>query len=392
MKNKIIPITLIIVGLSLIGINGVSKVSNIETSIEVDTADKINIQSSILASGQMAYKKQVELRSEILGRVIEVLVEESNIVKKGDVVLRIDPKQLKIQVDQAQAIVRQNEISIERQKVAVAQMKRKLKRQESLYKSGLIDEETFEDKSTALKFSTYDLQEKQETLVQYQAQLAQAKENLDKTIFRSPINGIVIKVDVKEGESVIAGSTNIPGSSLITIADTSEVLTEIHVDETDIAKVAVGQKANIYAVAFPGTPFTGTVRSIATTVTNSKRGRGLGFVVKVLLDDVKNRVVLPGISCRAEVFFASQIDTLAVPIKAILFENTQGQLAKDSYIFVENNGIAEKRRVQLGVSDDDNQEVISGLSVGENIIIGPYRKIQTLKDGSEVTPIKNEAS
>lgn len=387
MQKKLLLFTLLILVFVLLGVRATVTGNAVVPEVDTELVQKNNIRSSILASGQMAYKKQVELRSEVLGRVVEVLVEESDLVRKGDIVLRLDPVQLQIQVEQAQASLRQSELSVERQKLAVSQIKRKLTRQKSLFERNLIDEETFDDKSTELKFAIFDLKEKQQTLAQHRALFQQANENLDKTVFRAPIDGIVIKIDVKVGESVIAGATNIPGSTLMTIADTSEVLTEVHVDETDIAKVAIGQQANVYAVAFPRTPFTGTVRSIATTVTNSKRGRGLGFVVKVVLDDTKDRAVLPGISCRAEIFFASQKETLTVPIKAIIFEEQiektdQGEM--NSYVFVDNQGIAERRKIKLGIANDTYQEVTSGVSLGERIVVGPYRQIQRLKDGAEI--------
>ena len=109
-----------------------------------------------------------------------------------------------------------------------------------------------------------DLRSLQESLAQARAALDQSKSYCCKTLIKSPIDGIVIQVDIKVGETVIAGTTNIPGSTMMVIADPSETLTEVKVDEADIAQVREGQTADIFAAAYPDTPLSGTIQSIAT--------------------------------------------------------------------------------------------------------------------------------
>ncbi|WP_299943452.1 efflux RND transporter periplasmic adaptor subunit [uncultured Microbulbifer sp.] len=364
-----------------------------QAGMEMDIKRSVltSIRSTILASGKLAYKEQVELRSEVLGRVVEVSVEESQHVSKGDIVLRINPTRYMKEVEQYQAAVTQRKIAVQRQKLVVEQLQRKLERRQDLFKRNLVGEEAYDGILMDLKFSQLDLLDKKAALVQMQAQLEQAKENLEKTVIRAPIKGIVIQVDVKVGESVISSAANIPGSVLMSIADPSEVLTEVHVDEADIGKIALGQEADIYVVAFPNKPFRGKVKSIATTATSWERKQGLGFTVKILLDDLERRLLRPGIGCRAEIYYTSSEETLTVPIGAVMFddEKPDGQARGESsellgYIFVDRNGIAEKRVVVLGISNDTEQEIIDGLEPRERVIVGPYRHLRHLKDGESI--------
>ena len=232
--------------------------------VEIQQAERKLIRSSILASGTLAYREQVQLRSEVIGQVTELHVEEADQVAKGAPVITLDPKSYQAQVDQAQARVRIQQIAIERQRLQIENLEDRFERQQALFKSKLVDEDSFEALENELSLARVDLRSLQESLSQARAALDQSEELLGKTRITSPIDGIVIQLDVKVGETVIAGTTNIPGSTMMVIADPSETLTEVQVDEADIAQVREGQRADIYSAAYPDTPLSGTVQSIAT--------------------------------------------------------------------------------------------------------------------------------
>ena len=228
-----------VIAVLLIGLPLISKLTRGTDAkqVEVEKVEKKLIRSSILASGTLAYREQVQLRSEVIGQVIELHVEEADRVKKDQPVITLEPKSYQAQVDQAEARVRIQQIAIERQKLMIKTLSDRFERQKTMFARKLVDEDSYEAIESELSLARVDLRSLQESLAQARAALDQAEELLSKTRIRSPIDGVVIQIDVKVGETVIAGTTNIPGSTMMVIADPSESLTEVQVDEADIALV-----------------------------------------------------------------------------------------------------------------------------------------------------------
>jgi HlyD family secretion protein len=356
--------------------------------VEVQEVEFKLIKSSILASGTLAYREQVQLRSEVIGQVILLHVVEADRVNKGDLVITLDPKTYQAQVEQAEARVRIQQIAIERQRLLIKTLADRFERQKTMFAKNLVDEDSYEAIESELSLAKVDLRSLQESLAQAQAALDQSRELLGKTQIKSPIDGVVIQIDIKEGETVIAGTTNIPGSTLMVIADPSETLTEVQVDEADIAQVREGQSADIFAAAYPDTPLSGTVQSIASVARQTPGQASLSFLVKILLDEQDTMTIRPGMSVRADIYTESSEETLAVPVQAVLFDedtDEDGQDTKEkTYVYVMEDGKAVRRDVEVGISSDSDQEVIEGLKEGETVISGPFRVLRHLNDGEEV--------
>jgi HlyD family secretion protein len=208
------------------------------------------------------------------------------------------------------------------------------------------------------------------------------------------MDGIVIQIDVEEGETVIAGTTNIPGSTMMVIADPSETLTEVRVDEADIAQVEVGQSADIYAAAYPDTALSGTVQTIAAVARQTPGQQSLSFLVKILLDPQDELKILPGMSVRADIYTQSAEETLAVPIQAILYddevEEEDSEAGTGTYVFLVEDGKTVRRDVKTGISSDSDQEVLEGLEEGDVIVSGPFRVLRNLEEGEAVKESKPE--
>jgi HlyD family secretion protein len=375
----------------VIGVPLLSKFTQREDALEVrvHTVKQQPIRSSILASGTLMFREQVQLRSEVIGQVIEVHVEESDRVNRGDRVITLDPKTYQAQVDQAAAVVRMQSIAIERQRLLIENLEERFARQQQLFESKLVDEDSFELLENQLDLARVDLRSQQESLSQTEAALNQSRELLEKTRIRSPIDGIIIQVDVKEGETVIAGTTNIPGSTLMIIADPSETLAEVQVDEADIAKVQEGQSADVFAAAWPDTPLSGRVQSIAAVARQATGQRSLSFLVKILLDEQDELVIRPGMSVRADVYTQASDNSLAVPIGAIRYdEDDSGDDSSEKeqpFVMRIEDGVARRRDVQLGLSSDEDQEILDGLAEGDQVVAGPFRTLRDLRDGDAVT-------
>ena len=358
--------------------------------VEVQAVELKLIKSSILASGTLAYREQVQLRSEVIGQVTQLHVEEADRVKKGDMVITLDPKTYQAQVDQAEARVRIQQIAIERQRLLIKTLADRFERQKSMFAKNLVDEDSYEALESELALSRVDLRSLQESLTQARAALDQTEDLLSKTRIQSPIDGVVIQLDLKVGETVIAGTTNIPGSTMMVIADPSETLTEVQVDEADIAQVRVGQDADIFTAAYPDTPLSGTIQSIASVARQTQGQASLSFLVKILLDEQDALIIRPGMSVRADIYTQSSEETLAVPVQAVLYDEDldEDKKAKDkeeqTYVFVMENGKAVRKDVKVGISSDSDQEIIEGLEQGETVISGPFRVLRNMNDGDAV--------
>ena len=386
--------------------------SSADVSVNIESAKIEEIKSSILASGTLIYKEQIELRSEVIGQVSEMLVEEGDRVIKDQVLMRLDPRTFNADVEQQQAYVRIQTIAIERQKQELKNITSKWQRNKNLFERKMIGQDAFELIENQYALARIDLRSREEALTQAQATLDKAMDRLEKTVFRSPIDGIATSVDIKLGETAISGTTNIAGSNLITVADPSSILVEVLVDEADIANIAIDQSSDVFAVAYPDQALEGTVQSIATSAKRSSYRQGLSFTVKILLEATADIDIRPGMSCRAEIFTKIKQDTIAVPIEAIVFEDEADEssdlnseqdsegvtiraaadnLNASSHVFVFVDGKVVKRNVELGISNDRLQEVTSGLAVDDKVVIGPARALSKLKEGDSVKEIEKKA-
>ena len=385
--------------------------SSTVVSVNVELAKIEEIKSSILASGTLIYKEQIELRSEVIGQVSEMLIEEGDKVSKDQVLMRLDPRTFNADVEQQQAYVRIQTIAIERQKQELKNITSKWQRNKNLFERKIIGQDAFELVDNQYALAKIDLRSREEALTQAQATLDKALERLEKTVFRSPIEGIATSVDIKLGETAISGSTNIAGSNIITVADPSSILVEVLVDEADIANIEINQSADVFAVAYPDQALKGHVQNIATSAKRSSYRQGLSFTVKILLDTTADIDVRPGMSCRAEIFTKIKGDTIAVPIEAIVFEDGDDEssdvdteqdsdsmsvrvannISSASHVFLLIDGKAVKRDVELGISNDRLQEITSGLAVDETVVVGPARALSKLKEGDSVKEIEKKA-
>ena len=356
--------------------------------VNVSTLAQRVISPSILASGFLAHEEEVMLSSEVIGKVDELFVEEGDRVHQGQMVLRIEDKNFIAGLEQSEATVRINTIDIERQEVRIQNLERQFERSKSLFERNLVGEEEFDAIRNQLDLGRIDLLSSRERLAQAEAELDQVNDQLSKTQVISPIDGVITSLDIKVGETAIASSTNIPGSSLMTIANPESIYTEVLVDEADVANIEVGQQAEIVAIAYPDQPMRGVVRFIANTAKVAQGRQGLSFTVKIDITDPGQVVLRPGMSCRAEIFSRQDLEVAAVPIQAVLFEEDRAELRSDYFIFVNDGGVARKTKVEVGLSDDEYQELVSEIDDNVEIVVGPNQELRHLLDGDRLDTIR----
>lgn len=394
-KQRKLIITLAVIG-GLVLLVLIAKLGHRDSGTQVETAqvEARTIRSSILASGELQYKDPVELKPEVIGKISAIPVVEGQRVRKGQVVLRLDPELFQAQVAQQQAAVQQAQIAIQSQKLTVANLEQQYARQQALFKQHLVDANSFDNLKNQLDLANTEMQNREQELEITQAELTQSQQNLSKTVIVSPLDGMITSLPVKVGETVITG-TNIAGSTLMDIADPSEVLADVQVDEADIANVKLGEDANIDAVSFPDRTLHGKVQFVASSVTDTSNSttasasQGRTFEVKIAIGDKDIAVLKPGMSTRAEIFTQSTPDTLSVPVQAILYENDPNSKSLEptsgAYVYLVEDGKAHKTTVTTGVSSDTYQALTSGVKAGDTVVSGSYQTLHHLADGASVT-------
>ena len=404
MKRKKLVIGLAIAALLCIPVAAkLTRGSGPAKAVDTDKIGMREIRSSILASGHLLYEEQVMLSPEVIGKVSSIYVKEGQQVAKGDLLLHLDDQIYRAEVAQQEAVVRQQRIAIEQQQLSVRNQESQYKRKLELHRMKMLADSAIDDARFALEAAQIELRNSRSRLEQVEASLKLANERLSKTTVRAPISGTITALDIKVGETAVASQVSIAGSTLMTIANTATMVTEVNVDEADIARVAVGQEVAIHTAAYPDEALAGKVLSIPLSPKQNPAAAAQGasksrnYDVKVALLDTRNLALRPGMSVRAEVFVSSSGKSLALPLQAVLSNNeesTEGpkkegkktEIKAESWVFVAKDGKAEKRIVTTGASDDSMQEIRSGLADGETVITGPYKVLRQLKQGDAVAP------
>ena len=354
--------------------------------VQIEAVSKRTLAPSILASGSLTYQTEVNLVSEVMGRVQEILVKEGDQVRKGQLLLRLDPATSQAQVAQLQAALQQSRLNIERQSVAAATLDARWKRYEKLRAQGMVDANLADDIRSQRDLAQVELQSSEQARRQTGAQLEQAREQLAKTEFRAPLDGRVTALIIKVGETAVPSVTSIAGSNLLTVADTSNLYAEVNVNETDVAHVMVGQQTKIVPAAFPNTSWIGTVESVAVSP-RQVAGQSKSYPVKVRLTPSADMQFHTGMSCRAEISTqgSGATPTIAVPVQAVRYEEStdKNEPSKASVIVI-RDGRANVQAVETGASDDAYIEITKGIAAGEQVATGPSRVLRFLRAGDRI--------
>ena len=355
--------------------------------VEIDPAAERDIRPTILASGVLAYRNEVNLTAEVVAKVTSIAVQEGDMVEAGEVVLELDPETYRNAIEREQASRRQSVINIQRQRVTLELREKQYDRARQLVEDQLIGQEAFEETRNQLRIAQVELQSSEEALRRADAVLGEAREQLEKTEVRSPISGRVVSLPIKVGETAIPSTSSLAGAKLMTIANTSAIQAELQVDEGDIGKVRVDQQVDIYAAAYPDQALSGRVGQIALAPTVS--GQSRAYEVTVDIQVPEGLELRSGMSARADIFLSDGSKKLAVPVEAVLSDDGEGDEA-GHYVWVARDGRAEKVEVETGVSDDRWEEITEGLVIGDAVIVGPARTLRRLNEGDEVTPADDD--
>jgi len=357
------------------------------TPVDVIVAAEQEVKPSILASGTLAYKVEVNLTAEVTARVRSIAVQEGDTVQEGQLLLRLDPETYNAIIAREEASVRQNRINIDRQRAVVALRKQQYERSQKLATAKLIDQNRLDEDRNQFVVAEADLRSSEEALQRSLAVLSDAREQRSKTEIRAPIGGRIVSLPIKAGEVAIPSTASLAGAQLMKIADVSAIQAEVQVDEADVAKITLGQRADVFAAAYPDTALVGKVERIALTPT--VEGQGRSYKVTLAIEAPGTLQLRSGMSARAIIFLGDGRKQLSVPVEAVVTETPEKNVVK-KFVWVDDGGTARKRAITTGLSDDRWEAIDSGIAVEDRVITGPAKTLRRLRDGDSVTERKNK--
>ena len=406
----------------------------------------------VTASGEIKPKTYVNVGANAFGKIIKLYVKEGDHVKRGEVVAQLENVQSTADVAAQQATLSANRTDavaanagantsvadLERAQVDAERAKLEYDRAQSLFKEQLIPKADFDAKKAAYDSTIAQVAQAKARIAQGRAQalsaedriklaralLTRSSDALSKTTYVAPFAGVVTNLPVREGETVVIGIQNAPGSTLMTIADMSVITAEVKVDETDIVNVRLGQTADVTVDAIPSKVFKGHVSEIgdnailrssglATSQTTSGSQEAKDFKVVVTLD-APPEGLRPGLSTTAKITTATRSHVLAIPIQALTIRQqsdidaaiakaagkpapaagaaTASAATKKSEelqgVFVIRKAAgkiqADFQKVETGITGMVDIEIVNGLKENDEIVTGSYKVLRTLKPSTRV--------
>lgn len=384
MKKKIIiGVGLFIVLLIIVVMNLKFKGKSVE--VKTVRVKEGEIKSTVSAPGRVSPKNEVNISSDIMGKLVKLNVREGDKVKRGKVIAELEKTREEAAVEVARSSLRSAEASYELKCST-------FERRKKLYEKLLISREEFEAGKTELRMAELTVDERR-------ANLKKALESFNKTTIRSPINGVVTRLNVEEGETVVTGTMNNPGTVLMVLSDLSQMEVECEVDESDIVDLEIGQSAEINVDAFGDTIFSGHVVEISNagrTLRTGTQEEVTNFEIKVAFDKTDSRL-RPGMSSSVDIISSRRDSVLKVPIQCVVEKGRKGKNKveegeerseeegkKREGVFVVTDGKAHFKEVKTGISSEIEIEITDGLEGGEMVVSGPYSILSKLEDGDNV--------
>jgi HlyD family secretion protein len=436
-KNVLIAIVVVLIGAGVVAANLYFKKDK-GLTVTTDTIKTRDLDAIVSASGKIQPKRLVKISAETSGKVVNLAVNEGDRVRTGQFLLQIDPKSLQRRVEggaaslqAAQESIAQLRQSVETARAQLTQAQQTLARQQDLWKQELTTREALERAMNDVKVAESNVQEREKQITPQQsrinvekATLESARYDLSKVRMESPIDGIVTRRNVQEGETAVIGTMNNAGTVLLELADMGIIQAEVEVDETNVPHVQIGQPAKITIDAIPDRTFKGHVSEIGNSpiqsATQTAGTQATNFKVSVILDEPVPDV-RPGFTCTADITTATRKDVVSVPIPAVavreLIYDANGQVVKEPKtdkkrrvatdapvttttslsdlkpgqtrkeaegVFAIRDGKAEFVPIKMGVAGDKYFEVLGGLKAGDQVITGPYNSVRGMVDGDLV--------
>jgi HlyD family secretion protein len=426
-KKVIITVVCIVLGLIVFPrmFGGKKKSDAHQTTVRVENVCAGDLVEIVVAPGQIEPRRKVDLSAKIAARIVELPFDEGQEVKKGDVLIKLDSRDLESRLRSVQASyeaqraqmlvdqesMQQQKSSLRASAATLEQANSVFARQEKLLKSKDISQATFDEyeckmeeqkgrhqaSEHALKAAVLRLKVMEHNLKSSKEKIEQAKEELSYTTIVSPMDGIVTRINAEEGEMVMTGTMNNAGTIIMQVADLSQMLLVVQVDESDIGKLKIDQTARIRVQAYWGHEFIGTVTAIALTHDVSS-SRAKYYKTEILIQPDEAYRLFSGLTADVDIETLRHEKVIKVPTQSVVSRKAEDlplKVRKDNpnvdmdktdalvvYRIIDGKAIATP--VEIGQSDMSHIIIRSGLSEDDQIVIGPYKVLDKLKHNQKV--------
>ena len=381
--------------------------------VEIKKLARIDITEKVSATGKIQPEVEVKLSSEVSGEIIELPVVEGQQVKKGDLLVKINPDIYQSNVSRSQATLQNAKAGLDQADATLKEAKANYDRNKKLFEKGIISKADW-DKAV----STYEVAQANKQSAYYSVQSAsatvnEATDNLNRTTIYAPMSGTISKLEVELGERVV-GTQQMAGTEILRVANLNNMEVEVDVNENDIVKVEIGDSAIVEVDAYLKKEFKGLVTEIANSADGTLTADQVtNFKVKVrILEESYQELIegksgdyspfRPGMTATVDILTDKRTQTLGVPISSVVIKTDtsctksylkkedkieSGEKEKYECVFVKVGDEAQLRVIKTGIQDDSNIEVISGLKEEDEIITGPYNMVSRTLDNCDKVKI-----
>ncbi len=410
----------VVAGLAGMAYVGAKRSGPQTTEVRIEAIEKRDLVASVTASGKIEPRTKVDVSADVTGRIVTLAVKEGDVVQRGQFLLQIDPEQPSAAVQRSEAGLASARAQEAQARANSIQATRNFDRLRQIKAStpDLISVEDVEQAKTQQEVTAAQLEAARFSVEQAQANVRDAQQALTRTRIVAPMSGKITRLRVQEGETAIMGTLNRDAATLLTIADMSVLETKVRVDETDVSRIKVGDSAVVQIDAFMDTTFYGRVVEISNSSVSSASGttasadQAVDFEVRIELINppVDTR---PDFSATAKIVTDTRRAVLSIPIIALTVRENEALKTEDSAMALGRGAPVRQvgrtdvegvfvvgtdnkvtfRPVKVGIAGERHFEVLSGISVGENIVAGSYQAIRDLTDGALVrtAPIPTDA-
>ncbi len=381
-------------------------------SVELAEPERRVIVRTVQAPGEVEALDEVDISSEVMGKIIEMPVEEGDFVQAGDLLCRLDDVDYKARLISAEANVAKVKALMVQAQADLEFAERNYDEAQHIRESGAMTSLDFRNIQTALARARAVIEMREKELIEAEAVLDSARDDLDKTIIRAPITGVVSQRFADPGEVVITGTMNNPGTRVMVISNLSKMQVRCKVAEADAPLVQPGQPARIYLQSDTRKSVAGEVLRVGTKGTKPLGRDVVSFETLVLITGEDERV-MSGMSANVEIEVARNEDALTIPVQAVVyrkrrdlpeeivkeFDRRQAELVEGErqsvaeyikLVFCVEDERAHPRLIETGINDVESVEVLDGLVAEDTIVTGPYRSLDQLKDDSKIELLKDE--
>ncbi|MBV8213158.1 MAG: efflux RND transporter periplasmic adaptor subunit [Verrucomicrobia bacterium] len=382
-------------------------------TIRVQPAATRDITQSVSATGKIRPEVEVKISPEVAGEIVELPVVDGQVVKKGDLLVKIRPDNYIAQERQAEAGLSSAQADSLERKSQMLNDQLDYHRSQDLFQKRLVSESDYKAAQTKSLMSDAAYESALHRIASQQSALEQAKVLLDKTVIYSPIDGTISALNSELGERVVA-TGDFAGTEVMRVANLDSLEALVEVNENDVVNVKLGDPVRVHIDAYPGHTFQGTVKRIASTATIQNQGTQqevTNFEVRIRITH-PDLQVRPGMSTTVEIETQTAGQVISVPVQSVTVRDKetgktpdqmkdeqladQGGVATTDFerkerkklervVFVKVGDTVKMVRVETGIADDNYLQILSGIKSGDLVVSGPYTAIsKDLKDGSKV--------